>query len=131
MQLGSARVPGDDEEDDLDDLENEFEMDKQDQQASTDTFLPGRMNYGTRYEHEVATHHMNLHQPPRYPLLTDGQVGDSEDDENHALVVPSNGKRVHPLNYHDSNLPGQSPLPHKFTTSPKIQKNCSHCLNWL
>lgn len=96
-----------DEEDDLDDLENEFEMDKLDQQESAENaFMPGRMNFGTRYEQEVATHHMNLHQPPRYPMITDGQVGESEDDENHALVVPGDGRRVHPLNYHDSNLPG-------------------------
>lgn len=99
-------MPGDDEEDDLDDLENEFEMDKKDQQPSPDAMLHGRMNYGRMYEHEMATHHM-MHQQPRFPLITDGQVGDSEDDENHALVVPSNSnKRVQPINYMDSNLPG-------------------------
>lgn len=118
-------MPGDDEEDDLDDLENEFEMDKQDQQANADAFMPGRMNYGTMYEHEVATHHMNLHQPPRFPMITDGQVGDSEDDENHALVVPSNGnKRVHPLNYHDPNLPGQYCL--TVVSIPKHHKNVTN-----
>ena len=36
-------------------------------------------------------------------------TGDSEDGDNHAIVVPPNmsgGKRVHPLPYIDSNLPG-------------------------
>lgn len=104
MESGCARVPGDDEEDDHDDLENEFEMDKQDQPTTTDQLLHGRMNYGSMYEHEVATHNM-MHQQPRYPLLTDGRAGDSEYDENHALVVP-NGTRVQSLNYIDSKLPG-------------------------
>ena len=98
-------MPGDDEEDDLDDLENEFEMDKQDQGATAHELMHGRMNYGSMYEHEVARHNM-MHQQPRYPLLTDGQAGDSEDDENQALVVP-NGNRVHPIGYIDSKLPGR------------------------
>lgn len=115
-------MPGDDEEDGLDDLEDEFEMDKQDLQGTPDQMMHGRMNYGSMYEHEVATHNMSMHQQPRYPLLTDGRAGDSEDDDTHALVVPTGH-----VNYNiDSKLPGNAtirttPLGNHFLA---IMENC-------
>ncbi|KAJ7526246.1 hypothetical protein O6H91_17G090000 [Diphasiastrum complanatum] len=112
---GSPRVEGDEEEDDVDDLENEFnihDMDKFDKQQVTEAMLHGHMSYGRADDLEV--HVMSTPQPA-YPLLTNGQVG-TEDSPNeippdhHALVIPShmpNGSRIHPLPYSDPNLPVQ------------------------
>nr|ABI78958.1 cellulose synthase 5 [Physcomitrium patens] len=107
-QKGSPRVPGDEEEDDTDDLENEFalEMGQLDEQNVTDAMLHGHMSYGGNYDHNLP----NLHQTPQFPLLTDGKMGDLDDD-SHAIVLPppmNGGKRVHPLPYIESNLPVQA-----------------------
>ncbi|KAJ7541904.1 hypothetical protein O6H91_10G081400 [Diphasiastrum complanatum] len=110
---GSPRVEGDEEEDDVDDLENEFnihDMDKFDKQQVTEAMLHGHMSYGRADDLEV---HMTATPQPSYPLLTNGQVGteDSPHDippDHHALVIPmANGNRIHPLPYSDANLPVQ------------------------
>lgn len=65
-------MPGDEEEDDTDDLENEFalEMGQLDEQNVTDAMLHGHMSYGGNYDHNLP----NLHQTPQFPLLTDGKM---------------------------------------------------------
>ncbi|KAJ7559354.1 hypothetical protein O6H91_04G081100 [Diphasiastrum complanatum] len=115
-QKGSPRVEGDEEEDDVDDLENEFgtyyDIDKLDKQHVTEAMLHGHMSYGRADHHEV---HMMSSPQPVYPLLTNGHAGNEEPQdippEHHALVIPNgsapNGNRIHPLPYHDSNLPVQ------------------------
>ncbi|OAY73865.1 putative cellulose synthase A catalytic subunit 3 (UDP-forming) [Ananas comosus] len=120
---GCARVPGDEEEDGIDDLENEFNFmgkDKQDNQL--ESMLQGHMSYGRGGDVDMP--HM-VHTMPQVPLLTNGQmVPDSHsflsaslllpniDDippEQHALVpsfMGGGGKRIHPLPFADPNLPG-------------------------
>lgn len=70
---GSPRVPGDEEEEDTDDLEKEFniEMDKQGKHHVTEEMLHGHVTYDGTYDHDLP-HHM-MHQQPQYPLLTNGQ----------------------------------------------------------
>jgi hypothetical protein len=66
-----------------------------------------------------------MHLQPRYPLLTDGHAGDSEDDDNHALVVP-NGNRVHPIGYIDSKLPGMPIQLRKSATHMMLSNSAIH-----
>ncbi|CAK9207649.1 unnamed protein product [Sphagnum troendelagicum] len=110
---GSPRVDGDEEEEGADDLENEFNLDancKQDREHVTDAMLHGHMSYGGTYDRGDLPHHMRHPMQPQFPLLTNGQVPDAEDEQ--AIVVPpgvgSGGKRVHPLPYIESNLPVQA-----------------------
>ncbi|CAM6067011.1 unnamed protein product [Sphagnum tenellum] len=110
---GSPRVDGDEEEEGADDLENEFNLDancKQDREHVTDAMLHGHMSYGGTYNRGDLPHHMRHPMQPQFPLLTNGQVPDAEDEQ--AIVVPpgvgSGGKRVHPLPYIESNLPVQA-----------------------
>ncbi|KAH7523339.1 hypothetical protein FEM48_Zijuj06G0000200 [Ziziphus jujuba var. spinosa] len=125
---GCARVDGDEEEDDIDDVDNEFNFDasksnKHDMQqhhalAATDAMLHGHMSYGrassdSHYHHH---HHHVLHPLPQLPLLTNGQMVDDIPPDQHALV-PSfmggggggGGKRIHPLPFSDSGLQVQPP----------------------
>eukprot|EP00252_Welwitschia_mirabilis_P014826 TRINITY_DN3286_c0_g1_i2.p1 TRINITY_DN3286_c0_g1~~TRINITY_DN3286_c0_g1_i2.p1 ORF type:complete len:911 (+),score=133.52 TRINITY_DN3286_c0_g1_i2:215-2947(+) len=108
---GSRRVEGDEEEEDIDDLENEFEFggrDKLDRQYSAEAMLHGHMSYGRGVDdHDVhANHTIN----PQIPLLTNGEMDHGIPPEHHALIVPQfmgGGKRIHPLPYAESNLPVQ------------------------
>ncbi|WCJ44800.1 Cellulose synthase family protein [Euphorbia peplus] len=104
---GCARVDGDDEEDDIDDLENEFNFRTKhmpQHPLSPDSFL--------YYGDNSHLHHQPLHPLPQLPLLTDGQTVDDIPSDQHALV-PSfmsngGGKRIHPLPFSDPTLPVQS-----------------------
>ncbi|XP_020090155.1 probable cellulose synthase A catalytic subunit 3 [UDP-forming] [Ananas comosus] len=105
---GCARVPGDEEEDGIDDLENEFNFmgkDKQDNQL--ESMLQGHMSYGRGGDVDMP--HM-VHTMPQVPLLTNGQMIDDIPPEQHALVpsfMGGGGKRIHPLPFADPNLPVQ------------------------
>lgn len=109
---GSPRVEGDEEEDDVDDLENEFDFgdrDKQDMQYSVESMLHGHMSYGRGGDMEMPQVRQNM--LPQVPLLTNGQMDPGIPPEHHALIVPQfmgGGKRVHPLPYADSNFQGQT-----------------------
>lgn len=109
---GSARVEGDEEEDDVDDLENEFDFgdrDKQDMQYSVESMLHGHMSYGRGGDMEMP--HVRQNMLPQVPLLTNGQMDPGIPPEHHALIVPQfmgGGKRVHPLPYGESNFQGQT-----------------------
>ncbi|CAA7409860.1 unnamed protein product [Spirodela intermedia] len=103
---GCARVAGDEEEDDIDDVENELNFAGRERQRMAEAMLHGHMSYGR---------HSDIHQadnaPPQLPLLTNGEIIDDIPPEQHALVpafTGSGGKRIHPLPFTDSNsLPAQ------------------------
>lgn len=105
---GSARVQGDDEEDDVDDLENEFnfgDRDKQDMQYIAEAMLHGHMSYGRGGDTDMP--HVVQTTLPQVPLLTNGHMDPGIPPEHHALV-PSfmgGGRRIHPFPYSDSNFP--------------------------
>ncbi|KAF3446966.1 hypothetical protein FNV43_RR12146 [Rhamnella rubrinervis] len=108
---GCARVDGDEEEDDIDDLENEFNFEgrsKQDMQhaLAADAMLHGHMSYGRASDSDFP---QIFHPLPQVHLLTNGQMVDDIPPEQHALV-PSfiggagGGKRIHPLPVSDPGL---------------------------
>ncbi|KAL8132955.1 cellulose synthase A catalytic subunit 5 [UDP-forming]-like [Apium graveolens] len=111
---GSARVDGDEEEDEFDDLDNEFEYESNNQRyhhGGDANTLSGRHNIGRVPSNasglttslEVDSSNLN----PEIPLLTYGQEDDAISADKHALVVPpymGNAKRVHPTPYSDSSL---------------------------
>ncbi|KAJ7964833.1 Cellulose synthase [Quillaja saponaria] len=106
---GCARVDGDEEEDDIDDLENEFNFDGR-----------GRQDMQQSPSHESMFHYGRASDPdpqvvqpqPQVPLLTNGEMVDDIPPEQHALV-PSfmgsgGGRRIHPLPFSEnSGLPVQ------------------------
>ncbi|GAV63561.1 Cellulose_synt domain-containing protein [Cephalotus follicularis] len=112
---GCARVDGDEEEDDFDDLENEFNFDgrsRQDMQQalSADAMLYGHLLYGRSSDSDLP--HV-IHPMPHVPLLTNGQMVDDIPPDQHALV-PSymasgvgGGKRIHPLPFSDPVISAQ------------------------
>lgn len=112
---GCARVAGDEEEDDIDDLENEFNFDaarsRRDMQHSPTP--EAMLHYGRASDNSDL--YQPLHPLPQLPLLTDGQTVDDIPPEQHALV-PSfmsngggggGGKRIHPLPFSDPAFPVQ------------------------
>jgi cellulose synthase A len=115
---GCARVAGDEEEDDIDDLENEFSFDartKHDMQhaLAADAMLHyGRGGSDPDLPHIL--HSSSMSPQPLVPLLTNGQMVDDIPPEQHALV-PSfmggagggGGRRIHPLPFTDPALPVQ------------------------
>ncbi|XP_058073282.1 probable cellulose synthase A catalytic subunit 5 [UDP-forming] [Magnolia sinica] len=107
---GCARVAGDEEEDDIDDLENEFNFmgrDKQDMQYLAEAMLQGHMSYGRVGDADIP---QVIHPMPQVPLLTNGQMVDDIPPEQHALVpsfMGGGGKRIHPLPFSDPSLPVQ------------------------
>lgn len=107
---GCARVAGDEEEDDVDDLENEFNFvgrDKHDGQYLAESMLQGHMSYGRGGDVEFP---QVYHALPMVPLLTNGQMVDDIPPEQHALVpsfMGGGGKRIHPLPFSDPGLPVQ------------------------
>nr|DAD46411.1 TPA_asm: hypothetical protein HUJ06_016348 [Nelumbo nucifera] len=107
---GCARVAGDEEEDDIDDLENEFSFtgrDKQDMQYLAEAMLQGHMSYGRAGDADMP---QVAHTIPQVPLLTNGQMVDDIPPEQHALVpsfMGGGGKRIHPLPFADPSLPVQ------------------------
>ncbi|KAL5999440.1 putative cellulose synthase A catalytic subunit 3 [UDP-forming] [Asimina triloba] len=107
---GCARVAGDEEEDGIDDLENEFNFvgrDRQDMQYSAEAMLQGHMSYGRAGDADMP---QVVHTVPLVPLLTNGQMVDDIPPEQHALVpsfMGGGGKRIHPLPFADPSLPVQ------------------------
>ncbi|PKI35728.1 hypothetical protein CRG98_043886, partial [Punica granatum] len=112
---GCARVAGDEEEDDIDDVENEFNFEgrmrgNMQQSLAAEGMLHGPANYGLGYDPDLpqAIHPFQNN----VPLLTNGQMVDDIPPDQHALV-PSymgaggggGGKRIHPLPFTDPNLP--------------------------
>ncbi|KAJ7569589.1 hypothetical protein O6H91_01G085100 [Diphasiastrum complanatum] len=113
---GSPRVENDEEEEDVDDLENEFNFldDRQDKQHIAEAMLHAHMSYGRADDLDLPPRMMETLQP-HHPLLTNGETFSGEllgiPPDHHAIVVPhvgGGGKRVHPLPYSDPNLQVQT-----------------------
>ncbi|KAI5054881.1 hypothetical protein GOP47_0030026 [Adiantum capillus-veneris] len=106
---GSPRVLGDEEEEDVDDLENEFSyIDIHDPRRQR-TPEQDHMSYGGADTRN--TPHAPARPVPQIPLLTDGSHNVSGEfagispDHPSFYTPPGGGKRVHPLPYADSNIP--------------------------
>ncbi|KAB2635277.1 cellulose synthase A catalytic subunit 2-like [Pyrus ussuriensis x Pyrus communis] len=112
---GSPRVEGDEEEDDIDDLENEFDIasnEKRDPHSIAEAVLAARLNIG-RGSHINGS---GISTPAEFdsasvaseiPLLTYGQEDVGIASDKHALIVPpfmSRGKRVHPMPSSDPSM---------------------------
>ncbi|ONM21173.1 Cellulose synthase A catalytic subunit 5 [UDP-forming] [Zea mays] len=100
---GCQRVTGDEEEDGVDDLDNEFNWNGHDSRSVADSML-----YGRGGDPNGAPQPFQLN--PNVPLLTNGQMVDDIPPEQHALVpsfMGGGGKRIHPLPYADPSLPVQ------------------------
>ncbi|TQD93809.1 hypothetical protein C1H46_020581 [Malus baccata] len=112
---GSPRVEGDEEEGDIDDLENEFDIassERRDPHSIAEAVLAARLNIG-RGSHVNGS---GISTPAEFdsasiaseiPLLTYGQEDVGIASDKHALIVPpfmSRGKRVHPMPSSDSSM---------------------------
>ncbi|CAJ1953152.1 unnamed protein product [Sphenostylis stenocarpa] len=112
---GSARVEGDEEEDDTDDLESEFDIGgnlRRDHHHMAESMFSTRLNYGS-------VNGSVIHTPSEFdaasvaseiPLLTYGQEDVGISADKHALILPpfmARGKRVHPMPFPDSSVPVQ------------------------
>ncbi|MFQ6656705.1 hypothetical protein Gotur_026695 [Gossypium turneri] len=112
---GSPRVEGDEEEDDIDDLDNEFDYGTLDPQQVTDAMLTARLNAvrGSQLNSSRMPTHSELYSSPpssQIPLLTYVEEGLEIFADHHALIVPSSmglGNRVHPMSYTDPSIPLQ------------------------
>ncbi|CAK9201955.1 unnamed protein product [Sphagnum jensenii] len=106
---GSPRVDGDEEEEEVDDLENEFNFielnNPQDKQQDTEATLHGHASFERRDERRD-DHHVVImsHLQPQFPLLTNDQMVNDESQsvspQLHAIVVPSKlggGKQIQTL----------------------------------
>ncbi|XP_028757270.1 cellulose synthase A catalytic subunit 2 [UDP-forming] isoform X2 [Neltuma alba] len=108
---GSARVDGDDEEDDIDDLENEFDIGSVhgDPHHIAEAMLSARLNVG-RDDNTPSEVDAASVAAGEIPLLTYGQEDLGISADKHALIVPpfmARGKRVHPMPFPDSSVPIQ------------------------
>ncbi|KAI4366235.1 hypothetical protein MLD38_022134 [Melastoma candidum] len=108
---GCARVRGDEEEEGVDDLENEFNFDGRSQLDfdGTESMANGYMSVGRGSDPNPS----RVQLLPQVPLLTDGQTVDDIPPEQHALVPAymanghGGGKRIHPLPFPESGHPVQ------------------------
>ncbi|GLT44054.1 hypothetical protein SLA2020_179720 [Shorea laevis] len=113
---GSPRVEGDEEEDDIDDLENEFDYGSGDAlgpQLAAEAMLTARLNTGRGSQANGMPGNSELDSSlpsSQIPLLTYGEEGSEISPDHHALIVPpfmGHGNRVHPMPYVDPSVPLQ------------------------
>ncbi|KAL6218214.1 hypothetical protein ACLB2K_011429 [Fragaria x ananassa] len=112
---GSPRVEGDEEEEDIDDLENEFDIasnDRRDPHQIAAAVLAARLNIGRGSQ----VHGSGISTPAEFdtasvaseiPLLTYGKEDVGIASDKHALIIPpfmSRGKRVHPIPSSDASM---------------------------
>lgn len=115
---GSPRVDGDDEEDDIDDLEHEFDIDRRDPHYIAEAMLASRLNTGRGHNHHVS----GFSTPAEFdsasvaseiPLLTYGHEDVGISADKHALIIPpymnGRGNRVHPMPVHDGSMNNMPP----------------------
>ncbi|KGN45860.2 cellulose synthase A catalytic subunit 2 [UDP-forming] [Cucumis sativus] len=108
---GSPRVEGDEEEDDIDDLENEFDIANKDPNSASEAMLYPHLAVG-RGSHANGSGNMasdldSSSVPTDIPLLTYGQEDAGISSDKHALIIPpfiSRGKKVHPVPFTDSSM---------------------------
>ncbi|KAM5577673.1 cellulose synthase A catalytic subunit 2 [UDP-forming]-like [Rosa sericea] len=109
---GTPRVEGDEEEDDIDDLDNEFcygNLDALGSHQVAEAVLSSHLNVGrgSHYNARIPTHteHDSSTLGSEIPLLTYGEEDSEISSDRHALIVPpymSHGNRVHPVPFPDS-----------------------------
>ncbi|KDP35302.1 hypothetical protein JCGZ_09461 [Jatropha curcas] len=115
---GSPRVDGDEEEDDIDDLEHEFDygnFDGMGPEQVAEAMLSARLNTGRASYSNAAgiPTSSELDSSPlssKIPLLTYGEEDAEISSDRHALIVPpfmGHGNRVHPMPYSDPSIPLQ------------------------
>ncbi|KAK7247526.1 hypothetical protein RIF29_42410 [Crotalaria pallida] len=108
---GSPRVEGDEDEDDIDDLEHEFDYDSSD--AMGPRPISESLYRGSSTNISGIPTHLEHGSPPlnsEIPLLTYGEEDPDISSDRHALIVPpymNNGSRVHPMPYPDPSIPLQ------------------------
>ncbi|KAJ4965339.1 hypothetical protein NE237_017188 [Protea cynaroides] len=116
---GSPRVEGDEEEEGVDDLENEFDFGSNnwsDAQHIAEAALSARLNVGRGSQADVSGVSVpsNLDSSshnPEIPLLTFRQEDAGISSDQHALIIPpfmGRGKRVHPVPFPDSSMSMQT-----------------------
>ncbi|ERN08733.1 cellulose synthase A catalytic subunit 2 [UDP-forming] [Amborella trichopoda] len=117
---GSPRVEGDEEEEDVDDIENEFDLggwDWRDSQCDAAAIFHGRLNFGRGSDGGAGIEARPLDSvTPGVPLLTYGQEDAGISPDHHALIVPSlmgRAKRIHPMPCPDLSLPPRPMDPNK------------------
>lgn len=115
---GSPRVEGDEEEDDIDDLDNEFDygnLDGLGPQEAAEAMHSARLNTGRGYHSNasgIPTFSERETSPlsPDIPLLTYGEEDYEISSDQHALIVPpfmGHGNRIHPMPVPDPSIPLQ------------------------
>ncbi|MED6189739.1 Cellulose synthase A catalytic subunit 2 [UDP-forming], partial [Stylosanthes scabra] len=106
---GCARVKGDEEEDDVDDLENEFDIGSHPHHHHH--FAEAmRLNAGLGISTTPSEFDAASVAGSEIPLLTYGQEDVGISADKHALIIPPfmpRGKRVHPMPFPDSSVPVQ------------------------
>ncbi|XP_057737823.1 cellulose synthase A catalytic subunit 6 [UDP-forming]-like [Arachis stenosperma] len=102
---GSPRVEGDEDEDDIDDLDNEFEYGHHDAFGTTsDAVSSGHYANSNIAGNPANFEHDSAPLNSEIPLLTYGEEDSEISSDRHALIVPpymNNGNRVHPIPYTD------------------------------
>ncbi|WVY97562.1 hypothetical protein V8G54_029713 [Vigna mungo] len=116
---GSPRVEGDEEEEDIDDLENEFDIGSNIRQGHVVAILSSHHNTG----HGSQMNDPGITTPSEFdassvaadiPLLTYDHEDIGISADKHALIIPpfmSRGKRVHPMPFPDSTAGGDAVQP--------------------
>ncbi|CAI0396170.1 unnamed protein product [Linum tenue] len=105
---GSARVEGDEDEEGIDDLENEFHIRdhgySRDPNNIAEAMLSSRLNFGRYQQYSDSGLGMPLERDyagslnPKVPLLTYGEEDNGISSDKHALIIPPfRGKRIHPM----------------------------------
>ncbi|OIS96747.1 PREDICTED: probable cellulose synthase A catalytic subunit 3 [UDP-forming] isoform X1 [Nicotiana attenuata] len=115
---GCPRVQGDEEEDDIDDVENEFNFE-------SDHMKHDFQCYGFEHFELDMPSHESRNQLSQVPLLTSGQMVDNDIDiEKHALVPMGlagfGGKRMLALSYRDTNTSVSAVQPRSLDPSKDL-----------
>ncbi|XP_015967982.1 cellulose synthase A catalytic subunit 2 [UDP-forming] [Arachis duranensis] len=109
---GCPRVEGDEEEDGVDDLENEFDIGSHPHHHHiAETMLSSRLNGGLGISTTPSEFDAASVAGSEIPLLTYGQEDVGISADKHALIIPPfmpRGKRVHPMPFPDSSVPVQA-----------------------
>ncbi|GAB2269897.1 Cellulose synthase A catalytic subunit 6 [UDP-forming] [Dionaea muscipula] len=106
---GSPRVDGDEEEDDIDDIENELDYGSygRDPQQVAESVASGRVNSTIASGLVTPAELDSSALVPEIPLLTYRQEDVGVSPDKHALIIPpfmSRGKKVHPMPIPDSHV---------------------------
>ncbi|KAG7987291.1 hypothetical protein I3843_03G126500 [Carya illinoinensis] len=118
VKPGSARVEGDEEEDGIDDLDNEFDygnLNSLGSQEVSEAMFSARLNTGRGYHSNASgiPTHLEYETSPLssdIPLLTYGEEDSEISADQHALIVPpfmGHGNRIHSVPFTEPSVPLQ------------------------